>query len=419
MLCGEAGTAHFVLNVILFFPLGIGLALVGVRPLRALAIAASGSLLIEAAQYIAIAGRDASLGDLVANSLGCMVGAGVGRRWPLLLLPSPRAARQLAFAALGGWLAVAVATEWALTPVFPATTYLVQWKSERPQFAYNYGSAHSATLNGMPIVPGSLPNRGALAETIRRDGIVLRANVVPSIPLIYLSDFVTIFGGENQEITILAQAGRAFVFRTRLRASELQLRNPGLALEGVFPGITRYLPRGPTYDSIALDSKAVGRLGNAWSVDSAPIALSGEASRMRLSATAVTRNASLRTSQSLTPELGWSLFWTTDVSLGTGRARALSAIWIALLLMPFGYWCGRADWRAVVLIGAAVIALGLGLAAIPAAFGAHVPAAPTWMAGAAGILIAYSIGRMSTRLQSFRPPRASAPPSAGAPDEML
>ncbi len=402
MLCGDTGTTHFILNMALFAPLGIGLGLAGVPVPRVLVIGAIASLSIETAQYFVIAGRDASIGDFLANSLGGALGACASRR--SMLFPSRHRARRLVFVALAGWLAVAAVTEWALTPVLPATPYVLQWKSERVQFAYNHGRPLSSSLNGVAITPGPLPNRG-------RDGIALQATVAPSIPLVYLSDFVTVFGAENQEIVILAQQGRAMVFRARLRASDLRLRNPGIAIDGVFPGITRFLLRGPLYDTVPLDASTISFLGNAWTVDSTPISIAGEARHMRLSVTAMKRGEQLHASQALTPELGWSLLWPKDVTLGSARSHAISAFWIALLLMPLGYWSALAGWRTPVTLVTATAALTLGLAAIPITFGASPSEIPVWFGGAAGFVLACAAARARTGQEAARtvaPPRPAS-----------
>jgi len=67
IVCGTRGTADMFLNVLLFAPLGVGLALMGVRHGRALVLAAMVSLTVELAQVF-IPGRDASIGDLISNS---------------------------------------------------------------------------------------------------------------------------------------------------------------------------------------------------------------------------------------------------------------------------------------------------------------------------------------------------------------
>ena len=63
-------------------------------PVAAGGLGASG--LVELLQMEVVAGRDASLSDLLTNSAGTILGAGLGRNWRRLLFPSPRTSRALA-----------------------------------------------------------------------------------------------------------------------------------------------------------------------------------------------------------------------------------------------------------------------------------------------------------------------------------
>src|SRR5690606_4421571 len=68
--CGPRASADAVANLILFVPLGFALGLAGWRPRRVAMTGAAGSLLIELAQFSLIAGRDASLADVLSNAAG-------------------------------------------------------------------------------------------------------------------------------------------------------------------------------------------------------------------------------------------------------------------------------------------------------------------------------------------------------------
>jgi hypothetical protein len=74
LLCGEAGAADFLLNAVLFLPLG---ALLSGQQRRVTTALLSGlviALAIEIAQGLWIAGRDPALGDVVANTAGSVAG---------------------------------------------------------------------------------------------------------------------------------------------------------------------------------------------------------------------------------------------------------------------------------------------------------------------------------------------------------
>lgn len=79
--CGDAGIADLVLNIVLFIPLGMILAARATRLWKAFTLAAATSLAIELVQATCLAGRDAALADLVANTLGGILGWWVLVAW--------------------------------------------------------------------------------------------------------------------------------------------------------------------------------------------------------------------------------------------------------------------------------------------------------------------------------------------------
>ena len=98
IVCGTRGTADMFLNILLFAPLGVGLALAGVRHGTAFVLAATISGTVELAQVF-IPGRDASIGDLISNSAGSGLGFALvvsARHW---LAPTQSAARWLTLGA--------------------------------------------------------------------------------------------------------------------------------------------------------------------------------------------------------------------------------------------------------------------------------------------------------------------------------
>src|SRR2546423_15044685 len=80
LICGTFGGVDAVLNVLLFMPLGLGLAVAGTSPRRAIVSMAVLSALIELAQLLVVPGRDATIGDLLTNSIGGALGFVLGLR---------------------------------------------------------------------------------------------------------------------------------------------------------------------------------------------------------------------------------------------------------------------------------------------------------------------------------------------------
>ncbi len=78
LVCGPAGTADQFQNLLLLLPLGLVLALAGWSFGRSTILLTALPLAIELAQGFLRHGRDAALGDVVANALGGMLGWWLG-----------------------------------------------------------------------------------------------------------------------------------------------------------------------------------------------------------------------------------------------------------------------------------------------------------------------------------------------------
>src|ERR1043166_1066671 len=88
LICGTQGGVDAILNVLLFLPLGVGLALTGFSWRGTTVCALVTSVLVELAQLAVIAGRDATIGDVITNTLGGAVGFAVATFWVVLTRPS-------------------------------------------------------------------------------------------------------------------------------------------------------------------------------------------------------------------------------------------------------------------------------------------------------------------------------------------
>ena len=132
VLCGNGMLADAALNAALFLPLGAALSLVGWPPLRALALGAGLSLIVETAQFV-IPGRDPSLSDLLFNTLGTALGIALARSAPTWWQPRPRLADILTIAGALGTTSVLAATGVLLGPSFPEDAYYGGWT---PRFGH-------------------------------------------------------------------------------------------------------------------------------------------------------------------------------------------------------------------------------------------------------------------------------------------
>lgn len=73
-LTNHIDVVDFILNMLVFAPIGILLAIRGARFWVALVVGLGGSLSIEITQYLLATGRTADINDLVSNTTGCLLG---------------------------------------------------------------------------------------------------------------------------------------------------------------------------------------------------------------------------------------------------------------------------------------------------------------------------------------------------------
>jgi hypothetical protein len=367
LLCGELGVVDVLLNLALFAPLGAGLSLMGLSWRHAMAIGAALSLSIELTQYFAIAGRDASLSDLITNATGTMLGAILARGWRTWLLPAPGTARYLAGAAALAWLTQVAITGAVIRPALPATVYWGQRAADLAQFDTFPGRLLDARVGS-----GSLPShRLKNSDEVRRlllAGTSLSAVAVPAEPTEGVAPLASIFDDDQREIAVLGQWNEDLVFRLRTHAVDLELRQPAVRLGGVF--------RNAAGETLAVAGAI--RAGRFLVSSDQP---GGHLSRVL----------------PLSAQWGWSLLLPFDYAFGPEVAW-LSGLWIGCWLVPVGFWLGGCDIRVPAAAGVTILILGLGLSAIPGLL--HEPGAPLeWVAGLAGAAVGWALARKGSQLR--------------------
>jgi hypothetical protein len=168
--CGELGTLDFVLNVGMFFPLGFAVSLADSAK-RWFWYPIALSLVVELLQLRVVSGRDASLSDLLANSLGGLVGIAAvrwGRSTETHRLWRAGAAAGLAFPlVLSGFFS------WALRPAQVSERVWTQIQPRRRGYHFFEGTVAVDMLgrswrNGVGIDPGDHPSleSGLTAATL-------------------------------------------------------------------------------------------------------------------------------------------------------------------------------------------------------------------------------------------------------------
>ncbi len=361
LVCGELGLVDVLLNVLLFVPYGLGLGLAGMRRHRAIAAIVLTTGCIELLQMKLIAGRDASLSDLLTNTLGGLLGLGLAGCWRLILLPRPRTSRALAAAAAALWLLNQLFASWALHPDLPRSTWYGQHAPTLGQFDQFNGRVLSAVVAGDSLGNERLGDTPAVRAALLA-GAPLEVTAVTGRAPEGLAPIVSIFDDAQREIVLIGQQGDELVYHLRTRLAPLRLRGPSLAAPHA-------LPRGAGDTLRAAGRLERGVLSLTWSLNGGPA-----------------RQRSLR----LSPSWGWSFVLPYDHAFGSWTAF-LTVLWVAGLLLPAGYWAGRGLSRPAAL-GAGVLLLVLGLALAPRLMGIPAGAWSEWAAGVVGLGVGWVIG---------------------------
>jgi hypothetical protein len=335
LLCGERGGADALLNVVLFVPLGVALALGGMRGLRCLLAGALVSMGVEAAQAV-VPGRDPSPPDVLFNALGAGAGALFPRRGAALLR-APWAAP--AAALLPG--AAVLLTAQLTAPSPPAGPLYGQWTPDLRGPRY-LGRVLDAQVGAVPVPPARLRDPGALRGALRRgDPVALR--VVAGPPPRWRSPVLRAVNADGDEAFRLDAVGPDLRVEFRMRAADLRLDHPALRV----PGVLRHARPG---DTLRVEVSRPGRAVQVR-VDGAPAAPVG-----------------------FTPGSGWALL--SAGALGVPFRGALGAVWLALLHLPLGLVLRRRPAPALLLAPLAA------LLALPPLTGL-LPAPPAELLGAA------------------------------------
>ncbi len=372
LVCGTLGGVDSILNVLLFFPLGIGLALSGIPWKRAVLTACALSLTVETAQFLFVPGRDATLGDVVTNTVGGALGFAVARSTGIWLRPAPRTAAVLGLAWCTIWLTIQAISSFALAPSIPDSRYYGQIAPKLGDFVVFPGRVVAARIDDVAITDAQLNETDSVGRRVL-GGATVAATVVPAELTNDIAPILRVADDEQREIVLLAQDGRSLLFGVRTRAATLRLRPPLFAMAGVFT------------DSVSKKYSATDPLSFSGSYD-------GREARLTMRADSVSGERRVSVSSSL----GWTLALPFQWSIEDTRTElAVSWIWMACLLVPVGYWGVRVarpsdqhgDAKLVVLcLLAGVAILIAGLALVQQASG--LPAAPTrdWLASMSGIV---------------------------------
>jgi hypothetical protein len=373
IVCGSLGGVDAVLNVILFLPLGIGLALSGARSNRALFAILCFSAAIEVAQFLVISGRDAAVGDVLNNVLGGAIGFGLARAFDVWWNPSRRAATLLSSFWVACWLAIQLLVSYGLTPAFPSTRYYGQIARVFENMATFGGRVLSATIDTVSIPDYGFAKTRQLHDLLEH-GAVVRAVVIPAGPTSRVAPIIRVADDSQRQIVLLGQDRADVVFGVHTGAENLRLRPPLFRVRGVFP--SEGGPAGLRF-SDTLD------LGGRYRPSGVDIQTAS-------------RHDAHSQHFEISSALGWVLILPKQWYLeDTPTELLLGFVWLATLLLPLGYWgylaagspTGETQSRFVPAVGVLAIVLFAGLVLIPRPFGVAPASLGACLATAVGLAV--------------------------------
>lgn len=361
-ICGPLTGVDVIGNLLLFIPLGIGLAVAGVARSKVATIGAIASISIELMQIV-IPGRDPSIIDVISNTLGAFTGAVFGAHWRLFVLPTKRESTVLAVGSGAVYIAIVAFVSWALGPSLPDTS----WYLERAIGTKLRPTGHviDARASNEPMIGDTLTN----VPTVRRDlldgkRVSVTAEIAPGST--QATSFIQILSTSLDDIVTIDRRHDDAAFFSRMRGSDVRLQRIGVRLPGFFTAASKP-------DTVKLSGARVG----------ASLELEGE------------RNGhTSSTSLALTPSLGWAFFVPMRDGI-TGSMAIAGFAWTVLLVLPFAYWAACAArmapsalrWH---LTRVVVVAAATGL--VPILFSVGPGHWWEWIAGGVGLLLGQIVG---------------------------
>ncbi len=354
LVCGDAGVTDVLLNLLLFWPLGAALRALWWPWWRAIGAMALGTLAIEGAQATLLAGRDASLGDVLANTLGGAFGWCLLPTLALLRSPNRTRARSMTAALILASSATWLMTGWGLHP-YGSTS--APWVGQRMRQWTGHdlfpGALGVATLNDIEIPNDQLDETPAIADTVHLSLLLMRRDsATPSLPV----SILRVVDGRGREQFSVAQQKEWLLFGARVRASRLRVRTPVWRIEGA--------ARMPTDVPWLVEWRWLGSRVELWrgpasgitppTVDSIPLSIG----------------------------LGWVFVHPLGARVDSG-ALWWTALWLALWCLPIGWCLGwLARWE-MLPWGVSIV-----LSFIGASLLTHLPVRPLEIAMLVGWLIA-------------------------------
>jgi len=362
IVCGPRGLADWILNLALYIPFGVLARRLGARYSTVVLAGLSITIGIESLQFF-IAGRDASIGDIVSNTMGGAIGGLLASAIPTLVRPDRGQASRLSIGAalvLSGsvWLLAAL-----LEPRFPSSEATLHFPPEADWLGGEYeGEVRTFVIADSEFDPTRDVQLESDAVTAIREGREIYTLLTPARPAPGFRPFVGIRNGASGRWTWrLGGTGRDLTLRLDRAAQSLRLTQADLRFREALA-----LPSGTETFSVR-----VWQDGNGL---------------------CIARDESQRCGLGFTAGSGWVLLWP-GAWTPYGAERWLDVVWLALCTLPFGFWWRRSTGHLAAVGLWAVTVLGL-----PVVSSLMVE----WAVAASGLSIGFAGGMLLRRRGGWR-----------------
>jgi len=363
LVCGDVGMQDVLQNVLMLLPVGLGLGLAGWRPRRAALAGFALSFMVELLQYTVVPGRDASLSDVVTNTLGAAFGALIAARLDWLLYPPPRDAARLAASAVGTWGLLWVAAGWLLSAsAGPAPWHMVLQPEmiDAPPFPGRIGAAE---FGGTPLRAGRQAVAPLVLTAYAHDSVAFRADVVTGPPSGKRTGLLEVRDGDSTLQMTIAEQDGAVRFAMRTHSSRLLLRPL------VF--------RAPAAAPPSAGTRVV--LGVRREAGAITVWPSREGERGSRAAIGPHWLATVLLPVDARPGLGWEIF---------------AYLWVTALLLGAGWWLTLAPYGSRLTLAFASLAVVIGgLRTVPPLFHLSDTSAVGWLMACGALVLGLLLGR--------------------------
>jgi VanZ family protein len=360
-------TIEFALNILLFAPLGVALAPIA-KVRRALVAIAATTIAIELLQYFVVTGRDGTIRDVVANFVGGVGGLLVAPHLRSMWHPDVKTGRRLAWTASALWIAHAAFAMVAFRPSVTDSPLFTHLAPDIAQYDRFGGIVANASVNGATVFIGRFPG-GIAPKSWESQSLELVATATSAPSTTRPAPVIALLDSAAIEIALLAEMRGDLVFRTRTRADDFGLRPPVLVMNDVFApsnGASRELIR-----------------------------VTGYRDRYTLSASATRANGDRRAqSITLTPSLGWILWWPLDVP-SSATIAWMTWLWLAIPIGAIAFWSAASAtkpraWSTYLPVALAVVVVHV---VVPRVFAVALPANKSAaLALAIGLVLGLALG---------------------------